>query len=321
MKTLRYTIGILSKVFGVLFKRLVGKKQVSNWNLQTELIWATTRYTLLSSNKFGLPWLKSLSRNYKPKAKFRNQFVAENLESEGRSYLKITPKTDDPIKNTIIYFHGGGYITGSPNVIIEFISRLAINTNSVVLAPFYPTAPEEPYPNAHEFSSKIVASLLKEKIDHQIYLSGDSAGGALVLSVYRNLTAADQSRINGCILISPWVKPTSTTGTIETNSKNDIGDGEYLLECYNTYVNQTAIQDEYPVEFNSANLVKLPKTIITIGTHEMLLDQVMRLNENLKAIHTETTLIQYDEMFHTFWNHFSKIKEADQLMEDIVYWI
>ena len=320
MKVFSYTIGVVVKILEVLCKRLLGKKHVSNWNLQTELIWATTRYTLLSANKFGLTWLKSLSNNYKPKAKFSNQFVAKKIQNEGRSYLKITPKTDGKIKNSIIYFHGGGYVTGSPNVIIEFISKLALSTNSEVLAPFYPTAPEEQYPKAHVFSSKLVESILNEHKDNKFYLGGDSAGGALVLSVFRNMTTANKSRIKGCFLISPWVEPTSKTGTIQTNSEKDVADGDYLMECYNTYVSKKEIQHEYPIDFNSTNLVKLPKTLITIGTHEMLLDQALRLNENLKALNTETTLLKYDEMFHTFWNHSSKIQEADKLIEDIAIW-
>lgn len=320
MKMLRYTVGIAAKILEILFKRLIGKKHVSNWSFQTELIWATTRYTLLSSNRLGLAWLKSLSGNYTPNARFRSQFVSEEMQSEGRSYLKITPKTDRKIENTIIYFHGGGYVTGSPKAVIEFISRLALRTNSIVLAPFYPTAPEEPYPNAHVFSSKFVESILNELQINKFYLGGDSAGGALVLSVFKNLTTANQSKVTGCLLISPWVEPTSATGTIQSNSDKDVADSDYLINCYNTYLNNKEIQNRYPVEFNAANLTTLPRTLITIGTHEMLLDQVMRLHENLKGLNTETTLIKYDNMFHTFWNHFSKIQEADNIIEDIVKW-
>lgn len=321
MKIVRYTVGISVKVLEILGKRLFGKKHVSTWNLQTELIWATTRYTLISSNRFGLAWLKSLSSNYKPNAKFRSQFVAEQIQSGERSYLKITPKTDRKIENTIIYFHGGGYVTGSPTTIIEFISRLALRTNFIVLAPFYPTAPEELYPNAHVFSSKIVESIMNELQDNKFYLGGDSAGGTLVISVFKKLSTSNQSKVKGCFLISPWIEPTSTTGTIQTNTKKDVADNDYLINCYNTYVNTKEIQNKYPIEFSLDNLTRLPGTLITIGTNEMLLDQVIRLNENLKELNTETTLIKYGKMFHTFWNHPSKIQEADNLIEDIVKWI
>ncbi|TPN85977.1 alpha/beta hydrolase fold domain-containing protein [Aquimarina algicola] len=275
MNNLKYAFGLLLKIIGVLLKRVFGKKQNPKWNLKTELIWATTRYTLLSSNIYGLKWLKELSNQFSPKPKLKNQIKIEELETEVGNYLKIMPKTNDKIYNDriIIYFHGGGYVLGSPRANIEFTSRVAITSHSTILVPFYPTAPEAQYPAAQEFAVEIVETFIKEYSGHKLYLAGDSAGAALVLSTYMNLSEEDALKIEGCILISPWAEPTSQSGTIKTNSKNDVGDSKYLLNCYNAYLNEQKIQLKYPLSFDKSNLIRLPKTFISIGTAEMLLDQ------------------------------------------------
>jgi len=322
MKNLKYIVGMFSKSTGVFTKRMFGKKHSPNWDLKTELIWASTRFTLLSSNKFGLEWLKKLSNQFTPKPKLAKQIDIETIQNNVGKCLKINSKTTRSESNKIIiYFHGGGYVIGSPQAGIEFTSRLSIHSDATIFVPFYPTAPEETYPSAHKFAKEIIKTLITEHPDNEIYLAGDSAGAALVLSTYRNLSKNQTAKITGCILISPWIEPTSEKGSIKTNSENDIGNRDYLLNCYNTYLNKAKVQQEYPLNFDENNLVKLPKTLITIGTFEMLFDQAKRLNENLKLLDTEVMFLEYDSMFHTFWNLAPAIKEADEMIQDISEWM
>ncbi|GGI57606.1 alpha/beta hydrolase fold domain-containing protein [Winogradskyella haliclonae] len=320
MKNLKYSLGLIEKCVSTILKRGVGKKKTVTWNLKTELIWATTRFTLLSSNIHGLEWLKRLSNRFNPKSSLVNELIIEEINNNVGKYLKVEPKDKKYSKNIIIYFHGGGFVTGSPYAIIEFISRLAMSSNSKIIIPFYPTAPEKFYPSAHKFAIEISEFILKE-IETPIYLTGDSAGANLAITTFKKLTINNRQKIRGCILISPWVEPTSTKGTIQSNSKNDVANSQYLKNCYDMYINNNNELDEYPLTLNKSQLIKLPKTIITVGTFEMLLDQVKKLDDNLKSLKTETTLIEYDNMFHTFWNVPAKIREADKLIDDIASWL
>lgn len=316
MKTLFYIVSILIEILKVCLRRIVGIKKEPNWNLKTELIWASTRTALLSSNKFGLIWLKELSSKYRPKPKMGDQIHITTISSSSGNYKNVLP---DKISNKIIvYFHGGGYVAGSPDTCIEFISRLAITARAQVLVPYYPTAPENTYPLTNEFAQNIIQHILKKHPNNDIYLAGDSAGAALVLSAAKNI---DITSVKGFVLISPWIEPKSANGSVHINAELDVGDQEFLKNCYDAYVNGAELLEEHPLTFNKTNLKKLPPTLTTVGTNEMLLDQVFRLSENLKGLKTETSLLYYKSMFHTFWNMAPNIKEANKLIDDVSNWI
>ena len=320
MSNLKYTFKVTAKVFGVLFKRLGGQKKYPNWSFKKELIWTTTRTTLVASNDYGLEWLKKLSSSFSPKPQLASFVEVETIDTSIGSYQNITPKSSTSVNQpTIIYFHGGGYVTGSPKANIEFTTRLAIQSEAKLIVPFYPTAPEKVYPAAHQFASELVKLLLSEK--ENIYLAGDSAGATLVLSTIKNLSKEQFDKIKGCILISPWVEPLSNEGSILSNTNNDVGDRDFLVACYNAYMNGQNPAPSFPLTFDKNNLIELPKTLLTIGSGEMLLDQTNRLNEHLKELDTPTKLLTYESMFHTFWNLAPNIEEAEQIIKDIAEWV
>lgn len=322
MKNLRYTGRVIATILRLVGRRLLGKKKYPSWNLKTELLWSTTRTTLLSSNSLGLPWLKNLSGSFKPKASLKEAVIINSLETKVGKYLSIKPKEFAPSTDkVIIYFHGGGYVTGSPDSIIEFTTRLAVQSQAEIVVPYYPTAPEQPYPAAHRFAHELVVDLLSAFGEAAIYLAGDSAGAALVLSTVYHLTASQNAQLKACILISPWVEPLATGGSIITNEPNDVGDPDFLLACYHAYLGEQKPLEAYPLTFDASNLSKLPPTLLTIGSGEMLLDQTERLAQNLKALGTETDLIRYERMFHTFWNLVPQIQQAEQIISDIARWI
>lgn len=313
-----FILGTLWQVIKVIFSRIIGKKQAPTWNLSTELIWATTRYTLISSNQKGLPWLKKMGASYKPKPKLGKQVDIQEMGSDSGKYLFINPK-DIISERLIIYFHGGGYVTGSPRANIEFTTRLSIASSAKLVSPFYPTAPEARYPAAHRFAHQLVADILNEHPTKEIYLAGDSAGAALVLSAIKALN--NPQKIHGCILISPWTEPTAVGGTIDSNSRSDVGDQAFLQACYQTYLDGQDPSSEFSLTFDASNLPQLPRTLLTVGTLEMLLDQVNRLHDQLVEKGVNVHFISYEDMFHTFWNMASTIKEANQIIEDISSWI
>ncbi|MFK7926412.1 MAG: alpha/beta hydrolase [Bacteroidia bacterium] len=322
MNNLKYTAIIIAEIFKLLIRRLFGIKKYPSWDLKTELVWTSTRATLLSSNRLGLPWLKKLSSQFKPKSSLKDTLSINELEYKTGRCLSVKPKESATAsKKVIIYFHGGGYVTGSPDTIIEFTGRLATQSQAELIVPYYPTAPEQQYPAAHLFAHQFVVETLEAFGEAEVYLAGDSAGAALVLSTISNLSASQNAQLKACILISPWVEPLTETGSIQSNEPNDVGDHTFLLACYHAYLGEQTLLKDYPLSFALSNLPKLPPTLLTIGSAELLVDQTKRLQENLQHLQTETELFTYETMFHTFWNLAPSIKEADEIIGDISRWI
>lgn len=314
-----FSFSLMVKVLQTLVKRSVGLKKYPNWSIKTEIIWATSRMTLLASTRYGLGWLKEFSKRMAPElVSYKEVKISEQICEDTR-YLKISPNDIRSQRKTIIYFHGGGYVLGSPEASLGFLTQLSRASKNVICVPDYPKSPEEKYPKAQIESLSFVKEMIQTH--DGLILMGDSAGAALAMSAYHGLTIDERKSVIGTILISPWIEPLATSGSINYNSDNDIGDRTFVTNCYHLYLGDMSERAEYPMTFDATNIPMLPKTFIGVGTAEILLEQSSNLKDNLTNIGSEVSLKLYQNMFHTFWNHPSSIPEASQLIEDITDWL
>ena len=79
----------------------------------------------------------------------------------------------------ILYFHGGGWIVGSPWTHQTLCSWMAKLTGRRVFAAPYDLAPEHKFPAQADQAAEIAEQFAARR--NQIVLAGDSAGGAMVL--------------------------------------------------------------------------------------------------------------------------------------------
>jgi monoterpene epsilon-lactone hydrolase len=129
----------------------------------------------------------------------------EASELAGVPTLEVTPPQARP-GATILYFHGGGYMTGSPRGHRALMSHLAVAAQAKVVGLDYRLAPEHPFPAAHTDAVSAYTALLQEGQDPtQVTLAGDSAGGGLALAT---AVAAQDNQLatpGRLLLISPWL--------------------------------------------------------------------------------------------------------------------
>lgn len=99
---------------------------------------------------------------------------------------------DNSVKSMVLFLHGGGFITGSPEGYTAFLSQLSRRISVPVLIPDYAKAPERPYPAALQDALDVYLFLTSgdPKVTDMIgfdpdniVLSGDSAGSNLALAV------------------------------------------------------------------------------------------------------------------------------------------
>src|ERR1700754_3880068 len=80
-------------------------------------------------------------------------------------------------ERVVLYFHGGGYVVGSPHPWRCFGGRLSREANVRLLNFDYRLAPEHPFPAAIDDAVAAYRWLLAEGLDPaRIALGGDSAG-------------------------------------------------------------------------------------------------------------------------------------------------
>src|SRR3984885_14441469 len=117
------------------------------------------------------------------------RLTAVDLGGGVRGEWSIVPGSDE--KRVLIYFHGGGYCSGSIRSHRRLVSEAGRAAGVRTLAVGYRLAPEHPFPAALEDALKAWRFLRKEGVAAaHIAIGGDSAGGGLTVALINRLREA-----------------------------------------------------------------------------------------------------------------------------------
>ncbi|HJZ34742.1 MAG TPA: alpha/beta hydrolase [Solirubrobacterales bacterium] len=115
----------------------------------------------------------------------------------------------------VLYFHGGGYVVGSPPTWRCFAGRLSREANVRVLNFDYRLAPEHPFPAAIDDAVAAYRELLEQgRSPEKIALGGDSAGGALGITVMTVLRDAGDPLPACHMALCPWANVSNGAATL-----------------------------------------------------------------------------------------------------------
>jgi len=239
--------------------------------------------------------------------------------------LAITAR---PGEKVLLFFHGGGYVSLSarpsdPTASIPKGLLDRVQSIGRVLSVEYRLSSAAPHPIANPFPAALIDALAGYRylVDvvkfspENIIVCGDSAGGnlahALTLYLVRNQGEAEgkiPAPPGALILLSPWTDLSDyhdflEGGAATTNLKSDFIDSRsdvYAKTAYtgphgreiaevNPYISPASLRPDFAISFHG-----YPRTFITAGGAEVLLDQIRTFKERLvKDVGEE--LVQYHE--------------------------
>jgi epsilon-lactone hydrolase len=217
----------------------------------------------------------------------------------------------------ILFFHGGGFVSGTFYSHQDLIGRLAKATGCDILAVDYRLAPEHPFPAALEDALISYEFLRKQKIPAaNIFVAGTSAGGGLALSLLLKLLARKEVLPRGAICISPWVDLALTGKTLHSNEGKDLIHRENIKAAAATYLAGHNPKDPLASPLYG-NLEGLPSLLIQVGTREVFLDEIERFAQKAQESGVKVELQKFEGMIHT-WHLFSAmVPEGQQAIEKI----
>lgn len=234
----------------------------------------------------------------------------ENIHTE---WISIDKQKN---KKVILYFHGGGYTTGSCITHRELASKLAISSERTVILFNYSLSPENKFPQAILDSKKIYLWLCQNYTDAKnIVFGGDSSGGGLALTTVILLRDNNILLPSSVFLISPWIDLNCAGESYITRKEIDpILTYEDLKKNSTEYLGSSKIETELASPL-SMSLNNLPPMHIIVGDHEIILSDSIRLSEKLKNNNSKVSIKVWDEMWHVWlaWD----MPESDQAMIEI----
>jgi epsilon-lactone hydrolase len=214
-------------------------------------------------------------------------------------------------RHVVLYFHGGVYVMGDAFLAADLASQVGRRTDAKVISVDSRLAPEHPYPAAVDDALAAYEALLDSDISpSDIAFAGESAGGGLALATMVNARDHGLALPAAAYLMSPYADLTLAGATMETKSEADpLLSRELLMPRVTDYVSgqDAALGLISPV---FADLSGLPPLIIQAGSHEVLLDDAVRLAQRAASADVEVALDVTPGVPHVFQAYSALLDEA-----------
>ncbi len=264
---------------------------------------ALSKYDVDLKNRYQIE-----RRREKRMRPYYNKFICNHMDRlihlPGRDILTRWYSRDGKPAPLLLFFHGGGFVTGDFDSYNHVCAELAGKTGYNVVSVDYRLAPEHPFPAAPEDCYEVTEEILRHSVDwyqsnpEDTVLIGDSAGAALAFTV--SIMARDRGGIlpRRQILIYPsalgdyrgyegmtaWQYGEKTPfASIHENGT------EYLLTVkkLNDYMALYAGKEEdyahpYFAALNNTDFSALPETLLVTMEYDPLRDEGRELGWRMR---------------------------------------
>jgi epsilon-lactone hydrolase len=233
----------------------------------------------------------------------------------------VTPKVIPPANQNrlLVHLHAYGWL---------FMPGESGATEAVLMAGFggfkvisidYRTLPEGPYPAALDDAVAVWKELMKTARPQNIAIFGTSTGGNLTLATV--LRAKDEKLPLPAAIApnAPWADQGPVGDSYNTNEWVDnvlVTWESWLGRAAKLYANGRGLKEPYisPIYGDFTNF---PPTILTSGTRDLFLSNVVRTHRKLKRAGVVTELNVYEGMSHAQFQDVRFTPESQEVYTDI----
>lgn len=212
-----------------------------------------------------------------------------------------------PKATGILWFHGGGYATGIPEMDMAYYEKLIATSNCVIVSPDYTLSTESPYPAALEDGYEALL-WLKDHAEElgirsdQLFVGGDSAGGGLTIATL--LYARDQGEVNVAFQLPmyPMIDDRMNTPSMIDNDAPVWNERSNRI-AWEMYLGELKGTPEVPIyaaPSRETNYHGLPPAYTFIGTVEPFYDETVSYIKALQEAGIEAEIDIYEGCFHGF---------------------
>ncbi|WP_192886554.1 alpha/beta hydrolase [Agrobacterium sp. LAD9] len=214
--------------------------------------------------------------------------------------------------HVLVYFHGGGWVLGSPDTHDRFTRAIADRLRLQVISVDYRLAPECPFPAAFEDCERVVAHAAKDA--HWLAIGGDSAGGNLAAAVSAHRTGAG-CPVDAQILIYPGLDvPGPNPDTNREGLGLDRSDIDYFWASY---------RGEHQIDARLAPLITTdpiaaPPTLVTTAGCDPLQADGVKYAQRLIAAGVATTYLPFPGLIHGWLELAEQVPSAREARDVLI---
>ncbi len=237
----------------------------------------------------------------------------------------FTPKTRKQEK-VILFYHGGGFVSGSISSYNGFCQALADALDQLVIVTDYRLAPEFPFPNGlqdcYEVTEYLYTYLKKQgKKEEDITLMGDSAGGNFTAVI--SLMARDQKAFSVYqqVLLYPLLETRHDNALLFpsffTNGNDYLLTDKQVDDYLHLYLSKEEDWDQDYTAPLRADLSNQPRTLIVTAQYDPLRDDGKNYTKKMKKYGNEVDYFEVPEELHGFLLRNSSRKNIQLVLEKI----
>ncbi|MEV7386496.1 alpha/beta hydrolase fold domain-containing protein [Streptomyces sp. NPDC091215] len=221
----------------------------------------------------------------------------------------------DPSR-VLLYLHGGAYAIGSAADAASLAADVSRRSGARAVCVDYRLAPENPFPAAVDDAVAAYRELLGQGVPAaRIALVGESAGGGLAVATLVALRDAGLPQPSSAAVFSPWADLTVSGASVTSKAALDPALTPRALRTRAAdYLGATAATDPLASPL-FADLTGLPPLLVQVGSHEILLDDAVRLAARAAADDVRVQLQVWPRVPHVFQAFAVMLDEADEALD------
>jgi acetyl esterase/lipase len=202
---------------------------------------------------------------------------------------------------TMLYFHGGGFVAGSPQTHRPLIGRLVEASGMGAFSVKYRLAPDCFFPAAVRDGVDAYRGLLARGVPGgAVILIGDEAGGGLAFAVALAIRNAGLEMPGGVVGLSPWADLSLSGMSLLANRKADgVLDWDTLFIAARNYLRKSNPCDAYASPAWSS-FKSFPPVMVHAGANEILRDDASKIGDRCAEAQVAVSVEIYDGMGHLF---------------------
>lgn len=255
----------------------------------------------------------------------RNQYktLDHKMVVDGREIpVRIFLPEESQAKKVLIFFHGGGWVTGDIDSYTNVCRNMANKTNHIVVSIDYRLAPENPFPRGVEDCYYVTREIFRRPDilnckKEDITLIGDSAGGNLAAVVSLLARDRDEFYPNKQILIYPATNydhsETSPYDSVRENGYDYIMTSKRIQDYLDLYVETEEDKlNPYVAPILSKDLKNQPDTLIITAQYDPLRDEGEAYGYKLKEFGNDVKVYRVKDAIHGFFSTSINIEQQSK---------
>jgi acetyl esterase/lipase len=209
----------------------------------------------------------------------------------------------------VLYIHGGGYTNSANAEHVEFARKCALEADASLVMLEYTLAPTGRFPTQLNQAVEALKHILTFTPASKVYIAGESAGAHLAISLLSHIMhpsegikAIKVSGLGGMCLISPFVSFDYDKNSYKDNAAKDYLSARQLKDMFSSNFKTLGLTEAQALKDPRLSPLDAPagwwkgcpveRILITMGTDEVLLDDIHAFWQILKAETKSTTYVE-----------------------------